>query len=135
MSEPNIGAIGGGPPSIVHPEPLSSEPPRTEPLACVDPAAGSGGASGAGAEALVRRFSGAEGAGPSLEPAVVPPDGPSCGDDALRAVGACGVVVLAGTTTAGVGALVAGLGCAGALGGYIECLATADEAANPKAKP
>jgi hypothetical protein len=66
---------------------------------------------------------------------VVPPDGPSCSDDALRAVGACGVAILSGTTTAGVGALVAGLGCAGALGGYIECLATAGDAANPQEKP
>jgi hypothetical protein len=70
-----------------------------------------------------------------VEPAVVPPNGPSCGDDALRAVGACGSVVLAGMMSGGVGALIVGVGCAGALGGYIECLATADDAANGGAKP
>ena len=135
MSEPSIGALGGGAPSTVHSEPISSEPSRTEALACVAPSSGAGGASGAGAEALVRRFSGTEGAGPGLEPAVVPPNGPSCADDALRAIGACGGAVALGTMSGGTGAVFAGFVCAGALGGYLECLETADQAANARAKP
>jgi len=135
MSEPSSVALGRGAPSIIHSEPLSSEPPEAEAAVCIDPSArGVTGSGGAGAEALVRRFSGSEGAGPGGEPAPVPPNGPSCGDDALRAVGACGLAVIAGTTTGGLGALIAGLGCAGALGGYIECLA-AENAANAGAKP
>ena len=128
MSESGISAVGANAPTVVHPEPISSDPPRTEPLACVDPSAGYDGAGGAGADALVRRFSGSEGAGPGIEPAGVPESGPSCADDALRAIGACGMAVTVGMGSAGMAAVFTGMVCAGALGGYLECLKSSDAA-------
>jgi hypothetical protein len=128
MSEPSIAPLGAGAPSIIHPEPISSEPPPTEPLACVAPPAGYDGAGGAdaGAEALVRRFGGSEGAGAGAEP---PPfsDGSSCADDALRAIASCASAVSRGE-------LHNVLGCIGAVQGFLECLANED-ATKAGAKP
>jgi len=128
MSESGIHAVGANAPNVVHSEPISSEPPPAEPLACVDPSAGYDGAGGAdaGAEALVRRFGGSEGAGAGIEPAPFS-DGSSCADDALRALASCAAAVSKGE-------LHNVLACIGAVQGFMECLATED-AAKAGAKP
>ena len=127
MPEPNSVALGRGAPTI-YSEPMSSEPSKAEATMCVDPGAtGAGGASSCpGAEELVRRYGGSEGAGPNLDHTPPPGDGSACADDALRAIGACAAALRRDPNGL--------LSCAGALGGYIECLATED-AANPGKKP
>ena len=63
MSETNIGPMSGTGPSFVSMEPDASLPRAPEALMCVNKAAEGGeGASGAGSQALVRRFSDSSGA-------------------------------------------------------------------------
>jgi hypothetical protein len=74
----------------------------------------------AGSEALVRRFSG-EGAGQELpEVTQEPPFERGCGADALRAVGACGAMVL--TAPAGPAFVLSVVSCASSLWALDECV-------------
>jgi hypothetical protein len=105
-------------------EPISTNPNARQTLVCVDPSSGGAeGAPGAGATALVERFGGSQGgASGTGEAPEAPMDGPSCSDDALRAIAACGAAAFATTETGGVGAVFSGFGCVGAVEGYLECL-------------
>lgn len=146
MPETNNVALGRGAPAV-YSEPLSSEPPvpsSAEATMCVNPSAGGAtapgevtgtGGSGAGAEELVRRFGGSEGAGANLDPEPEPTGGPSCSDDAIRAIGACGGAVVVGIASGGMAAVFAGMVCAGNLDGYLECLESAEDAKNAGIKP
>ena len=133
MSETNIAPMSGTGPSFVSTEPDPSEPRAPEALMCVNKAAEGGeGASGAGTEALVRRFSDASGAGGGSGYVDLPaPEPSSCVDDALRALGACSTTALLAGGTAGVALLVSTASCAGNLGGFLECLASDDSASKP----
>jgi hypothetical protein len=133
MSETNIAAMSGTGPSFVSAEPEPSVPRAPEELMCVNAAfEGGEGASGAGTQALVRRFSDASGAGggsgyveaPRFEPS-------SCGDEALSAIGSCGAAVILAGGTAGIAFLVTAFQCAGALGSLSECLGREEAASKP----
>jgi hypothetical protein len=131
MPETNGVALGRGTPSA-YPEPMSSEPPNAEATMCVDPSSSSApaagdvtgaGGSSAGAEELVRRFGGSEGAGTTLDPQPMPEDESSCGDEALRALAACAQAVRSAPPKGPIDAVISAIACAGSFGGYIECLA------------
>ncbi len=103
---------------------------------CVDPASGgSEGASNAGTEALVRRFSAPLGTGGTggIASDEAAREGPSdsCDDDAWRALAACSSAAYTAAGTAGLGALIAGTSCLGAALGLIECLDNHQQASKP----
>jgi hypothetical protein len=52
----------------------------------------------------------------------MPGDAPYCDDDAMRAIGTCTAAAAAAWFTGGVLTIAAGIGCVGALDGYVECL-------------
>jgi hypothetical protein len=91
------------------------------------------GSGASGAQVLVERFGGAQGAGGTGE---VPkePETPraseSCIDDAARAAAACGQAVRY-ASAGGVGAILGAISCVGNLGGYLECLATQGQEDKP----
>jgi hypothetical protein len=138
MPETNGVALGQGAPSIVQMEPMSSEPPEAPVAACVDPSAGgSGGAGGAGsgAEELVRRFGGSEGAGPTADPQPLPEGGPACDGDALGAIGSCGSAIRQGASKGPWGIVYGALSCVSALDDYLKCLANEKDAEKAGEKP
>ena len=127
MPDPSIGPVTTTAPPLMCEEPVSTNPAGSQTPVCVCPPVESSEGSGAsGAQVLVERFGGYQGAGGTGE---VPeePETPrasgSCDDDAARAVASCGQAVRY-ASAGGVGAILGAIGCAGALGGYLECLAT-----------
>src|SRR5262245_61445616 len=124
MSEPSISAVTTTAPPIMSEEPIATASGGDETLVCRAPANGAEATAEPGARALVERFGGQQGTGGTGDVPEVydPPHGPSCRDDAMRAVGACGAAGALGTGTGGGAAVFAGFVCAGALDGYLECL-------------
>lgn len=139
MPDNTVAPLSGTSPSFVSIDPEPSAPASSAPLMCIDKASEGGeGASGAGSDALVRKFSHASGAGGGSGYVDMPKPLPSsCADDGLRALAACSATTLLGATallsagTTGMGLLVSAGSCAGNVEGYLECLATEKEASKP----
>jgi hypothetical protein len=133
MSGSSLAAVSSSGPNYTPIEPNASEPPDPGVVVCVDKASEGGrGASGAGTEALVRRFSDSSGSGGAsgyVERAATPSD--SCADEALGALAVCGALALSGSGTAGVMLLLGGLKCAADVSGLVECLENQNAASEP----
>jgi len=130
MSETNIAPMSGTGPSFVSTEPEPSMSRAPEALMCVSKASEGGeGASGAGSEALVRRFSDSLGAGGGSGYVDSPRSEPSsCVDEELSAMGSCATVLLKG---GGAALLASAFQCAGDLGSWLECRAREDASSKP----
>src|SRR5262245_48524067 len=124
MPENTISRVSGSGPSFVSVEPDASMPDPAKSLMCIDRAsAGAEGTSGAGTEALVKRFSDASGAGGASGYVHGTPDEyESCDNEALNAAVSCTAAAIAASTTAGVALLLTGVKCVADLRGLAECL-------------
>jgi len=133
MPDNSLAVTSGAGPYFTDLAQNASEPPPPDIPMCVDRASEGGeGASGAGAQALVRRFSDAPGAGGAsgyVERAAT--EVQSCRDETLSALATCTAAALSTGGTAGVLLLVAGVKCAADLSSLVECLENQDAASEP----
>ena len=131
MSDPISPVIQSAPPATTQ-EPIQSEMPPAD-----SPMCGWQGASTAGAEALVRRFSDASGAGGAPgatsmngSDCASMPEPSSCDDEAVTAAALCGTAVVVAAGSGGIGALFGGALCAMSLGSLLNCVVK-DEGSKP----
>jgi len=110
-TDPTLDTSAGPPPA----------PPSVQPTAGFGGTDGAEGGDNAGSDELVRRFSGDGGGGaPGTSGALTASEG-SCLAEDLRAAGSCGATVLAALGTGGLGAVFAGLSCAGSALAVLNC--------------
>jgi hypothetical protein len=96
-------------------------PPSLEPTLVFDGPVGAEGGDSAGSDALVRRFSGEGAGGAPATLGALSASEDTCVPDDLKAMGSCGATVLAAMATGGLGAIFAGLSCAGAALAVVNC--------------